>query len=329
MMQENNKEIIRTILQWMEESKKEQEIWLCTIISSKGSPTNNIGAMFAYNLSYSVGFLTHPRLDDFFCKNILNKRYFPNTCHFFTLGNDLLNKNEKQNLPTCGTVELLIERISINKSMKRFFKEFLELLQQRNSFKRTINLENGTCILKKQKQNNSQSIIINQNNIEINYNIPIQILILGATPLSKEVAKLCKQMGFDVKICENRGLFLDNISFEPIQNNFELFNEKEGEFIENNIDKYSAVLALAHDKKIEDDALIAAINSNAFFIGALGSIKNNKNREDRLRKRGLSDNEIAKITAPIGIDIGSKTPYEISISIVAQLISLKNLIYAK
>jgi xanthine dehydrogenase accessory factor len=87
------------------------------------------------------------------------------------------------------------------------------------------------------------------------------------------------------------------------------------------LSKSIAVASLSHDPKIDDPALIAALNSQAFYIGALGSTRTQEKRRQRLLKTGISEDAIARLNAPIGIEIGAETPEEIALAIMAQIIS--------
>jgi xanthine dehydrogenase accessory factor len=90
------------------------------------------------------------------------------------------------------------------------------------------------------------------------------------------------------------------------------------------LDSRSAVIALTHDPKLDDLALMEALRTEAFYVGAIGSRSNNARRRERLREFDLSEDQVAKLRAPIGLFIGSKTPYEIAISILAELTAAKN-----
>jgi xanthine dehydrogenase accessory factor len=91
-----------------------------------------------------------------------------------------------------------------------------------------------------------------------------------------------------------------------------------------NLDERSAVVALTHDPKLDDLALMEALKSPAFYIGALGSRANNEKRRERLREFDLSATEIARLHGPIGLYIGSRTPPEIAVSILAEITAVKN-----
>jgi xanthine dehydrogenase accessory factor len=93
---------------------------------------------------------------------------------------------------------------------------------------------------------------------------------------------------------------------------------------EMNLDGHSAIVALTHDPKLDDLALMEALKSPAFYIGALGSRANNDKRRERLREFELSDAEIARLHGPIGLYIGSRTPPEIAVSILAEITAVKN-----
>src|SRR4029079_348307 len=91
-----------------------------------------------------------------------------------------------------------------------------------------------------------------------------------------------------------------------------------------NLDAHSAVVTLTHDPKLDDMALLEALKSPAFYVGAIGSSKNNAERRQRLAEFELSPEEIARLHGPVGLNSGSKTPPEIAIAILGQMISVKN-----
>jgi xanthine dehydrogenase accessory factor len=98
--------------------------------------------------------------------------------------------------------------------------------------------------------------------------------------------------------------------------------------IEARLDARSAVIALTHDPKLDDLALMEALKSDAFYVGAIGSRLNNAKRRERLKLFDLSDEQLARLHGPVGIYIGSKTPAEIAISILAEMTAVKNAVPA-
>lgn len=147
---------------------------------------------------------------------------------------------------------------------------------------------------------------------------PPRIVIIGAVHISQAMAPMAKMTGFDVRIIDPRTAFATPERFAG----FDLHAEWPQEVLEKEpLDAYCALAAVTHDPKIDDPALIAAIQANCFYIGALGSRKTHGKRRDRLLDAGLSEPEIERIAAPIGLDIGASTPAEIAVAVLAQIIS--------
>lgn len=314
--------VINSVLQWIKEDK---EFYLCTIISAKGASVRPLGSLFAYDGKTKVGFISELRSDDTFCE-VLSSSKFCDDISTFKYGNQLLNKNSSLCLPCCGTVTLMIEKIKPSKESFELFTKWNSLIEQRVSFNRVIDKTTNSSRFEEYSLEPSyekKNVKIEDEKIEIGYLPNIQVLIIGATPVSKHLARMSTKLGFIVKLCETREFFLDNLEYEGENNDFGLCELSADLFVDKYVDEYTAILALAHDPNIDDDAIINALSSNSFYVGAIGSQKNCDKRVQRLSKNGLSSDFISKLHAPIGISINSQTPAEIAISIIAQLISLK------
>jgi xanthine dehydrogenase accessory factor len=148
-------------------------------------------------------------------------------------------------------------------------------------------------------------------------NPPVDLVIAGAVHIAQALARIAAPLGYRLRIIDPRtgfataerfpGLFLNHgypdevLALAPLHGR-------------------SAVVVLAHDPKIDDPALIAALRSPAFYIGALGSQKTQAARRERLRAQGFGDGDLARLHGPVGLPIGSKTPEEIAVSIIADII---------
>jgi len=321
-MNKQDATVITSALQWLNEEK---EFWLCTIISSKGASVRSLGSLFAYDGESKKGFISESRSDDAFCK-LLNQSFFKGEVNYFTYGNQLINEDESLIIPCCGNVTLMIEKIKPSNETFELFTKWNTYIEKRVSFRRLINKKTNKTKFQKYSLSPSyenENVRIEDNKIEITYLPIIQVLLVGATPVSKQLAKLSTQLGYMVKLCESRKLFLDNLKYEGINNTFELCEQSSDSFVNKYVDKYTAVLVLAHDPTIDDDAVSSALSSNSFYIGAIGSKKNCDKRILRLKEKGFSEYLTLKLHAPIGLGINSQTPDEIAISIISQLISLK------
>lgn len=145
-----------------------------------------------------------------------------------------------------------------------------------------------------------------------------RLIVVGAVHIAQSLAAMAAMAELDVVIVDPRGAFASVARFDG----FEIHEAWPQDHLASHpLDARSALVALSHNPDIDDPALIAACTSPAFYIGALGSRKSHAARTERLAKAGLSTAQIARIEAPIGLDIGSVTPAEIAVSILASLIA--------
>ncbi|HMG79033.1 MAG TPA: XdhC family protein [Xanthobacteraceae bacterium] len=143
-----------------------------------------------------------------------------------------------------------------------------------------------------------------------------QLVITGAVHISQALAPIGKMLGYDVTIVDPRTAFASSERFPDVKVVAEWPEEALPPL---NVDRYTAFVALTHDPKIDDPALTHALKRDCFYIGALGSRKTHARRVERLKQQGFSDADIARIAAPIGLDIGAVSPAEIAVAIMAQI----------
>ncbi len=143
-----------------------------------------------------------------------------------------------------------------------------------------------------------------------------QLVITGAVHISQVLAPIAKLLGYDVIIIDPRTAFASVERFPDVRVIAEWPDQALPPL---GIDRYTAFVALTHDPKIDDPALIYALSRDCFYIGALGSRKTHARRVDRLKQQGLTKADISRIHAPIGLDIGAISPAEIAVAIMAQI----------
>ncbi len=149
------------------------------------------------------------------------------------------------------------------------------------------------------------------------FNPEINVYIVGAVHISQQLIAMIQQLGFTVYVIDPRAAFATEQRFP----NINLVQKWPNEFFaEQNLNHRSAVITLTHDPKFDDPALQSALNSNAFYIGALGSRKTHASRVERLRAEGFTESQLDRIDAPIGLDIKASNPAEIAVSIAAGLV---------
>lgn len=148
------------------------------------------------------------------------------------------------------------------------------------------------------------------------FNPPLRMLIVGAVHIAQPLSRMASVAGYDVTVIDPRGSFATEERFPGIALNGEWPDDAMREL---DPDRRTAVVTLTHDPKLDDPGLEVALKSDAFYIGALGSRKTHAGRVERLSAAGFSEAEIGRIHAPVGLSIGSISPAEIAVSILAQI----------
>jgi xanthine dehydrogenase accessory factor len=143
-----------------------------------------------------------------------------------------------------------------------------------------------------------------------------RLVIIGAVHISQALAPLARSLDYDVYVVDPRTAFASPERFPDVP----LFADWPDVALPPlNIDHYTAFVALTHDPKIDDPALLHAFQRDCFYIGALGSKKTHAKRAERLKAQGATDADVAKIHAPIGLAIGAVSPSEIAVAIMAEI----------
>lgn len=151
------------------------------------------------------------------------------------------------------------------------------------------------------------------------YNPPLRLYIVGAVHIAQSLAPLAAHTEFNVTVIDPRRAFATAERFRGFALDTAWPDEALATFT---LDSRSAVVTLTHDPKLDDPALVAALNSEAFYIGALGSRRTHAGRRERLAEQGFGEGQINRIHAPVGFSIGARGPAEIAISVLAEAISM-------
>jgi xanthine dehydrogenase accessory factor len=147
---------------------------------------------------------------------------------------------------------------------------------------------------------------------------PTRLIAVGAVHISQALAPIATLLGYDVTIVDPRTAFASPERFPDVK---VVAEWPETALPPLGVDRYTAFVALTHDPKIDDPALLHALERHCFYIGALGSRKTHGRRVERLKAQGAGDNELARIHAPIGLPIGAVSPPEIAVAIMAEITS--------
>lgn len=149
------------------------------------------------------------------------------------------------------------------------------------------------------------------------FNPPLRLVVVGAVHVAQPLSQMAALAGFEVVVVDPRAAFSTEARF-PGVTRVTLWPDKA--LAELHLDRRTAVVTLTHDPKLDDPALETALRSDAFYVGCLGSGKTHASRVERLKRRGFTEAEIARLFGPVGLRIGARTPAEIAVSILAQVV---------
>ena len=218
-------------------------------------------------------------------------------------------------LPCGGTIQLAIEPLTTQSKIP----ELIARLAQGELVARRVDLQTGDITLGPAKA--GMTLQVSETALTTIHGPRWRLLIIGAGQLSRFLAQIAVGMDYAVTVCDPREEYRDGWSVEGVN---VVHAMPDDLVMEMKLDSRSAVVALTHDPKLDDLALMEALKSDAFYVGAIGSRSNDQKRRERLLEFDLTPEQLQKLHGPIGVYIGSKTPSEIAISILAELTAVKN-----
>ncbi|MEW6996418.1 XdhC family protein [Colwelliaceae bacterium BS250] len=320
-MQLTDKHVIEQANAWMQNNKT---IWLCTILNTYGSAPRPIGSLFITDGEQRCGSISGGCLEDAFV-TMLNNGEFQQSSDIFTYGNHAIEQDIVRELPCGGTIRLLVECFISNQENQHHLTSLLELANKQQPFTRTINLQQQSKCLNKISGENIPAIYESTDVVVLAYAQVFSLLLVGIGQVTEHIAQLGLMAGFEVKLCDMRKELASSWRFTKENGGVDVDWMSPDLFVEKYSNKRSAVLALAHDPRIDDPALMSVFDTDSFYIGAMGSHKTSANRSERLQRIcEITPEQLTRLHAPIGLHIGSKTPVEIAISTLADIIRVKN-----
>lgn len=178
--------------------------------------------------------------------------------------------------------------------------------------------ELGEAITKALLTGKSSAVQIGETEFFLNAHLPpARIVVIGAVHITQAMAPIAKMAGYDLEVIDPRTAFATPERFEGTA----IHAEWPDEVLKRHpLDAYSALAAVTHDPKIDDFPISEALRQNCFYVGALGSRKTHAKRVERLLADGITQEQIDRIKAPIGLDIGAASPQEIAVAVMAEII---------
>jgi xanthine dehydrogenase accessory factor len=217
-------------------------------------------------------------------------------------------------LPCGGTLRLLVEP----RPEQTILESILAAIEGHQLILREVNLQTGKSVLHPGTKTDGFSLTAHT--MQTSYGPRWRMFVIGAGQLSLYVANFAVASDFDVIVIDPREEYAEGLDLEGVQF---IKGMPDDVMQELGIDSHTAIVALTHDPKIDDLALIDALQSEAFYIGALGSLTNTLKRKERLREFNVTTEQLERLHGPVGLAIGALTPPEIAVSVMAEIIAVK------
>ena len=219
-------------------------------------------------------------------------------------------------LPCGGTLELLLEYDPDPASLETLVAS----LEQGRLMQRTVRLADGS--VKLAEAESPAELSVDDTELVNTFGPEYRMLLIGAGQLAEYLATMAKFCGFAVTLCDPRTEYRTGWTLPGVTITTEMPDDAVTAF---KPDRRTCVVALTHDPKLDDLALLEALQSEAFYVGAIGSRRNAEARRDRMIEHfDQTAESLARLRGPIGIYIGSKTPPEIAVSVMAEILAVKN-----
>jgi xanthine dehydrogenase accessory factor len=316
-MQAVDKEVLGQILEWLQAG---QSAWLATVIETWGSSPRPIGSLLGCNQAGQiVGSLSGGCVEDDLLEKLTSGELAKDGAQFFEYGISA-EETEKFGLPCGGHLNIIVEPQHPDEETISHFATLVEAMAQRKCAERVVDLTTQETIVRAVEEHAELNWDSKRQVLSHTYGPRHQLFIIGAGMVGKYLAEFAQALDYEVTVCDPRENLLDEFNIDGVK----LVNDMPDDAILAHAnDPSSAIVALTHDPRIDDMGLMEALGTDAFYIGALGSSRTSASRRERLKALDVSDADIAKLHAPIGLPIGSKTPPEIAIAILAEITAVR------
>lgn len=304
--------VLTTLQEWQASGKT---VWLVTVVETFGSSPRPPGAMLAIRSDgLSAGSVSGGCIEDDLILRALNGQLPSGRAEAVVYG---VTREEARRfgLPCGGAMRLVVEPV-IDAG---WVNEILEHIRHHRLISRTLHLESLNIALANAGRDDAMTY--DGRTLTTVHGPRWRMLIIGAGQTSAYLARMAQALDYQVIVCDPREEFRETWD---VPDTTLLKDMPDDAVTALQVDGRTAIIALTHDPKLDDMALLEALKSPAFYIGALGSKSSNAKRRERLALFDLAPEEIDRLHGPVGLSIGSRTPPEIAVAILAHLISVRH-----
>jgi xanthine dehydrogenase accessory factor len=305
-------EVLRTAEKWRTEGHRAA---LGTIVKTWGSAPRPVGAMVAVrDDGQIVGSVSGGCVEDDLVDKVRTKIFAQPMPQLITYG--VTNEEATRwGLPCGGTLQLVVEPLAGHSGIP----DLLKRIEQRELVRRRLDMKSGRATLESGRW--QDTLEFDGSTLTSVHGPRWRLVLIGAGQLTRYLAEMAHMLDYHVTVVDPREEYANGWDLAAVPLDRGMPDDVVREL---NLDGHSAVVALTHDPKLDDLALMEALKSAAFYVGAIGSKKNNDARRERLKEFDVSAEEIARLRGPVGLYIGSKTPPEIAVAILAEMTAVRH-----
>ena len=316
-MQSVDNEVLNQVNAWLAAGRR---CWLATVVQTWGSSPRPVGSLFACDPGgHLVGSLSGGCVEDDLLERLQRGELADGCAQFFQYG-ITAEETEKLGLPCGGHLYVVVEPLDPTEVYRVHFQHLRDRVEARRTVRRRVDLKRRSFDHMDADTHEPLAWDADAEVLEHTYGPRQQLFIIGAGMVSKYLAELAQQLDYEVTVCDPREHLLSDFNVPGVR----LVNDMPDDAVRAHAnDPSSAIAALTHDPRIDDMGLMEALGTDAFYVGAMGSTRTSASRRKRLRALELSEAEIDRLHAPIGLPIGSKTPPEIAVSVMAEILSIR------
>lgn len=294
--------------------KNAHQLLLVTVVKTWGSSPRPVGALLALrDDGRATGSISGGCIEDDLIVR-LRKEGMPKKPELITYG-ATAEEARRFGLPCGGSMQLVIEPMKDANDLEAI----LGLLNEGKLVARSVDIETQKTYVR--EATSEQTTFLQGNTLTSIYGPRYRLILIGAGQLSQLLTHIAMSLDFAVTVCDPREEYADgwHVPGSVLRRDM-----PDDVVIEMQPDARTAVITLTHDPKLDDLALMEALKSPAFYVAALGSRSNNRDRRKRLLSFDVTADQVENLRGPAGLFIGSKTPSEIAVSIAAELVAVKN-----
>lgn len=316
-MQAVDQQVLGQAARWLRDG---QPCWLATVVATYGSSPRPAGSLFVCNpQGQCAGSLSGGCVEDDLLAKLTRGELAREVPRFFRYG-ETAEEAEQLGLPCGGHLDIVIEPLG-GAAAANHMERIATRLAGRACVERTVRLPTGEFASRDVERHAALRYDHGRGVLEQTYGPQYQLFVIGTNMVSGYVAEMGLALGYDVTVCDPRA---ERLADFPTAGVRKIRDMPDDAVRAHAADAHSAVVALNHDPRIDDMGLMEALTTDAFYVGAMGSERTSAKRRARLRDLDLSGEQIARLRAPIGLPIGSKTPPEIAVAIVAEITAVRH-----